>query len=294
MFPASARKTLIEEYRLPVRSQRLRKFAREPAGEFGFRNESDFIQALQNEGIIRLTVLKSRNGKTIPMYCSRPLDEVSLYEMAAGMFPKGYFCNLSSVYFHSLTDQVPGVVYICNETITPRTRDDTRTLPESAIRTAFIKPHRHTRNIIDLENGAVAVLDRERGTDFGVTDIRAGHPLYPAGMRVTCLERALIDAVVAPQYNGGIASVLSYFRAAKRWVRVDRLFEIYGALRFVYPYAQTIGFLLERAGMPGRAAAIREAYPPRQKFFIDHEAKSTWAFDERWMLYHPRGLFDED
>ena len=207
------------------------------------------------------------------------------------MFPQGYFCNLSSVYFHSLTDQVPGVVYVCNETISPRERSSMKALPEPAIRAAFIKPHRHTRNIVDGREGAVIILDRERGTDFGVATIRGRHPLYPQGMRITCLERALIDSVVAPQYNGGIASVLAYFQAAKRRVRMERMVEIYRDLHFVYPYAQTIGFLLERAGVLERAAAMRDAYPPRQKFFIDHEAKSTWTYDERWMLYHPRGLF---
>jgi len=293
MISASSKKTLLTLFRKPMRTQRFRTLARELMDDFGFDDEMEFIQCLLDEKVVNLKTLKARNGKTIPLYSSLQLDNLGLYELAAALFPRGYFCNLSSVYFHSLTDQVPGVVYVCNETSSHRERGHIEALPESAIRAAFIKPHRHTKNIVDVKNGAVAILDRERGTDFGVVTIRGRHPLYPAGMRVSGLERALIDAVVAPQYNGGIANVLSYFQAAKRRVRTERLLDIYQDLQFVYPYAQSIGFLLERAGMPGRAAALREAHPPQQKFFLDHDARSTWVYDKRWMLYHPRGLKDD-
>ena len=61
-------------------------------------------------------------------------------------------------------------------------------------------------------------------------------------------------------------------------------------LRFVYPYAQAIGFLLERSGMREAAERFSREFPPSVQFFADHSAKSTWTYNERWMLYHPPGL----
>ena len=89
-------------------------------------------------------------------------------------------------------------------------------------------------------------------------------------------------------------SLSDYFRAAHRRLDIARMLDIYHRLAFVYPYAQSIGFFMEHCGMPRQAQELRSAYPPRQKFYVDHEAKTTWAYDERWMVFYPKGLVDED
>jgi hypothetical protein len=247
------------------------------------------IRGLLAEGIVQEHTLEARNGRAIPLYCSKPLDSITGYGLAMAMFPDGYFCNLSSIYYHSLTNQVPNVVYICHETIGRRSGRAPAIPSKTKIRNAFIKPPRHTRYILDFHEGEVVVLDRERGSDYGTSAIRRGTSLYPKGARVTCIERALIDAVVSPQYNGGVASIPEYFLSAQKLLNVNKLLDIYRKLRFVYPYAQSIGFFLERAGMKRQAAKVRSAYPPRHQFYVDHSAKSSWRYDKRWMLYYPRG-----
>jgi hypothetical protein len=140
----------------------------------------------------------------------------------------------------------------------------------------------------------IVIIERTRGTDHGVVTLRRQQSQCPAGTRVATLERALIDAVVSPHYNGGITSLCDYFRAAKGRVKTQKLLEIYRRLEFVYPYAQAIGLFMEHAGMPGHADEIRQVYPPRQRFYVDHGAKSTWGYDERWMISYPKGLVDDN
>jgi predicted transcriptional regulator of viral defense system len=139
----------------------------------------------------------------------------------------------------------------------------------------------------------IVVERRARISDSGVVKSHLPSTLFPNTSRVTCIERSLIDAVVSPQYNGGIVSVYTYFRNARGMLNMAKLIKIYRQLDFVYPYSQSIGFLLDRAGMPKYASDIYKNFPPERSFFVDHDAKTTWVYDEKWKLYYPAGLVDE-
>lgn len=213
--------------------------------------------------------------------------------MAMAICPEGYFCNLSSIYYHSLTNQIPSSVYLCNETITKRQKPKTEDLTNHKIRTAFIKPHRYTNYVFTFNKHEIIVIDREKGSRYGVVSAKSLNELFPKNSFVTSLERSLIDAIVSPQYNGGITSVYAYFEAAKN-LNIDKLLEIYTKLEFVYPYSQAIGFFFEKLGMKKKASAIYDAFPPKQKFYIDRNAKSSWEYDDKWQLYYPKELIDEN
>lgn len=63
-----------------------------------------------------------------------------------------------------------------------------------------------------------------------------------AKVRVTSLERTLLDATVRPGYAGGVANVLEAYRRAREDLNVSRLINTLGELDHVYPYHQAIGF----------------------------------------------------
>ncbi len=46
--------------------------------------------------------------------------------------------------------------------------------------------------------------------------------------------------------------------------------------------------------MKRRASVLYDAFPPRQKFYIDRNAKASWKFDDKWKLYYPKELIDEN
>ena len=294
MFTVATRKKLIKRLRTPVRLHVLRNLAEELMRGTRYQSVPAFIDAMLDEGIVERQTLKARNGETIVLYAAHPLEEISPYELASAMFPRGYFCNLTAIYHHGLTDQVPNAVYICHETIRTRGRKAAGMPPESRVRSAFIRPHRHTDHVINFQKHDVLILDRERGSDFGVVTVRKNASPCPVGSRVASLERTLIDAVVAPHYNGGITSLPAYFKEAQNRLKTEDLLKIYRKLRFVYPYAQSIGFFLERTGMREQAGQVREVYPPRHRFYVDHSAKESWDYSERWMIHYPKGLVDED
>lgn len=292
MFSTSIREKLVQRLRTPLREQRFRQVAEDILPMTRYRSAIPFIHALLAEGVVRKQILKARNGKTVSLYSSHPLEEFSPHELAWAMFPSGYFCDLTAIFHHGLTDQVPNSVYVCHETLQVQQPNPTGMPSESMVRSAFIRPHRHTNFAFDFQGHELVVLNRTRNSGHGVVAARNQSPC-PVGSKVAGLERALIDAVVAPQYNGGITSLPAYFMAARDKLQIDKLLDVYRKLKFVYPYAQSIGFLLEQSGLPEQADRLRKVYPPRQRFFLDHNAKSSWIYHERWMLYSPKEFADE-
>lgn len=294
MFSSTEKKSLIDDFTPPRKQRQLFSHAEAVMKGTHYKNVSNFIHTLQAEGIIRLHILKAKNGKTITLYSSSSLDEIAPYDLAAAICPEGYFCNLSSIYYHALTNQIPKTVYVCNETISGRPSIRSDTLNNNKLRSAFIKPHRHTNYVIERNDCEIVIVDRKKSSDYGVVKINTQKSLYPNNSRITCTERALIDAVVSPHYNGGIVSVYTYFKKARQKINIRKLLDIYQKLEYVYPYTQTIGFFLEKLGMLKQAAAIYDEFPPEYKFYVDHNAKTSWKFDNKWMVFYPQGLVDEN
>jgi hypothetical protein len=258
-----------------------------------YHSTESFIEALENEDIIQKHTMEALNRKTIHIYCSAPLTDIDVYELATALLPDGHFCNLTAIYHHSLTNQIPNAVYWRHEDIAPQKRRGTDKISDARIRSAFIKPHRHTSFVMQHNSHSIFITAGTRGFDPSVEKIRQKHSPCPAESRVTCLERTLIDAVVAPHYNGGLTSLCDYFRAAQQRLDIARMLDIYRRLDFVYPYAQSLGFFMEHCGMQNHANELRSAYPPRQRFYVDHGAKTTWEYNERWMVFYPKGLVNE-
>jgi predicted transcriptional regulator of viral defense system len=284
---------LREQCVLPVRPSGLRERVEEIARNSEHEDVEDVLRMLEDEGVLREHRLVAENGRTSVLYSSGSLEGLDLYVVAHAMFPEGYFCNFSAVYYHGLTDQVPKAVYVCHETISKRARRKRVSLSDQRVRSAFVKPHRHTRYVFEMRVGRVVVVDREIGSDHGVARVKGKAGPLPGGARVTSVERTLMDAVVAPQYNGGIVSVCGYFRAARGQVQAAKLIKLYKQMDYIYPYAQAMGFLLENAGMKAAARKMYEAFPPKRDFYIDHDAKTSWQYDEHWRLYYPAGLTND-
>lgn len=295
MFSDSLKKIIIDHFKTPLRYTYLSEHAAGIIKDTQFRVVSNFIKALQTDGILKVYKLTAKNKKPVTLYTSLDLDKMTPYDIATAMFPGCYFCNLSSIFYHSLTNQIPSSIYICNDTISSRQKPKIDGITNNKLRNAFIKPHRYTNYVFEFNNCEIVVVDREKETRYGVMSDMSSNGLFPKNSFVTSIERALIDAIVSPQYNGGITSVYAYFKTAKqKKINIHKLLEIYRQLNFVYPYSQSIGFLFDRLGMKRPASVIYEAFPPNQKFYIDRNAKASWKFDDKWQLYYPKEIIDEN
>jgi len=294
MLSKSIKKKINEHFSTPVRYKQLKEHAGRIIKQTQYTAVSNLIRDLLESGIVKRYKLTAKNSKTVTLYCSRKLDKLNPYEITQAMFPQGYFCNLSSIYYHSLTNQVPKAIYICSE-IKSAKRKNANTINNNKLRHAFIKPHRrHTKHVYTLNGYKVIVVERTRIPDSEIIDNHPKNTFLPNTSRVTCIERALIDAVKNPQCNGGIVSVYTYFRNSQSMLNITKLIKIYRQMDLIYPFSQSIGFFLDKAGMQKPASIIYKNFPPEYDFFVDHDAKASWIYDKKWKLYYPEGLVDED
>lgn len=134
-------------------------------------------------------------------------------------------------------------------------------MEQAAVDKAFSKPQRMTTEIYKSEEDSYRYTFLQKKTnsiDVGVKTIKK--------IRVTDLERTLIDIAVRPAYSGGVFEVLEAFKNALKDVDLNILDHYLNQLDYIYPYHQLIGFYLEKAGCNNKLLSL----------FLDKKRTSTF------------------
>jgi hypothetical protein len=206
----------------------------------------------------------------------------SPYLLATSLRRASFLCHLTALELHELSH--PNKIVYTNYEQEPKPEGDD--LTQLRIRNAFKKKQR-TTNYRFTYAGHEYVLINGKNTD------RAGvvNHLSPEGkvVEVTNLERTLIDIAVRPAYAGGIQQVAEVYKLAISRIQVDGILKLLSKMNYTYPYQQSIGFLLERAGCNQSELRKLEHEKSEFDFFLDYGMK-TPAYSERWQLFYPPSL----
>jgi predicted transcriptional regulator of viral defense system len=108
-------------------------------------------------------------------------------------------------------------------------------------------------------------------------------------IRTTNLERSLIDAVVRPQYAGGIGNVIRAVRQAQDRVSIAQIAQLLRKVKHAYPYHQALGFIFQRVGVSEEQLMPLKNRAVRFKFYLDYGMENP-AYDPVWKIYYPRDL----
>lgn len=209
-------------------------------------------------------------------------DEAPTYELIQSLDTDGYFSHYTAMHLHGLTDQIPKTIYFNVEQ--PASAGGGR-LSQEGIDRAFRGKCRTSSNVITFRNLRICRLNGGNTHQLGVVDFRTDDG---EKIRITDVERTLIDAVVRPVYAGGIGEVAEAFHAATGRVSVKKLADYLRKLNFTYPYHQAIGFYLEHAGSY-KAADIKlmQRFPIEYDFYLNYQLKNP-AHNEKWRLFTPQ------
>ena len=241
-----------------------------------------FVEFLINETKIKKILLSFETGtKKVRYLWGNP----TVYEIASSLAPKGYFCHFTAMYLHKITQQVPKTIYLNSELYErpiPKIN-----LVQDEIDEAFSKPCKETNNITMYKDFRICVLNGMFTGQLGVIEIEDEKNRLP--IRVTDLERTLIDISVRPIYAGGVFEVLNAFRLALGKISVNRLTAKLKKINYIYPYHQVIGFYLERAGYPETSFQLLNKFKIEYDFYLTHQMKKT-DYSDRWRLYFPKGM----
>lgn len=211
--------------------------------------------------------------------------EVSLYEIVLTLGSGCYLSHYTAVYLHELTEQIPKTIYV-NREQSPKPPPG-NTLTQQTLDTAFQRKQRVTSNITTYGDYKICLLNGKHTGDLAVSEISAD---WGDSLRVTNIERTLIDITVRPSYAGGVFEVLKAYRLAHDRVSVNKLAAILKKLDYVYPYHQAIGFYMERSGVYKESQLqLLEKNAMEFDFYLTHAMKKT-EHSSRWRLFFPEGM----
>lgn len=206
-------------------------------------------------------------------------NEPSVYEIACSFHEKVYLSHYTAAFYHGLTDNIVKAVYI-NQEQSPKNDNDWVPTQE-AIHTAFSKPMRTTNRKTIYKGQKIHWLTGKNTGQLGVIEEER--------IRLTNIERTLIDIAVRPEYGGGVHEILTMYQNARDQVSVNKIYSYLKKLNHVYPYHQSIGFYLEKAGYKESSLRLLERFPIEMDFYLDYELKDK-HYSERWKLYYPAYL----
>ncbi len=242
----------------------------------------DFISFLIKHGDLRARKFRAETyGHEITRYC---WGETSLLELALSLKPRAYLCHATAMNLHGLAKLSTRAVYLNVEQSAKPTIDGS--LTQEGINRAFSGKQRHSNLIYNCNNVSIIMISGKNTDRLGVEEIAGPES---ESLQVTNLERTLIDIVVRPAYAGGTSQVLKAYRAAKDRMAVDRLLVILKKLDYVYPYHQSIGFLMQKAGYPEKSYAKLRALGLNHNFYLAHGIQQP-EYSTDWRLFHPRAF----
>lgn len=238
---------------------------------------TQFVEFLTEKGRLRQIVLEfPYRPETLYVW-----GDVGPLVIAASAKPKAYLCHQTAMTLHKLGPSATRLLYVnCEQKGDGRWNDD---LQQTAIDAAFRRPQRLTKYRAKLDRHQLVVLNGKQTGDLGVITMKDEDGW---SMRVTGIERTLIDISVRPAYAGGPKQILRAFRAARGRFSTTTLSEMLEQMDFAYPYHQAIGFYLERGGYDEADLTPFRSRPQTHDFYLDYAIKDP-AYSESWRLHVP-------
>ena len=211
---------------------------------------------------------------------------IPFYELLLSLKPNCYLTHFTAMYFHELTEQIPKKIYV-NFEQKPKPKNKIN-LEQERIDYAFKNKTRLCNNITKYRDLTICLLNGMHTHNAGVFDARG---YEGESIRLTDVERTLIDITVRPEYAGGPYEVLRAYRLAKNKVSINRLTALLKNINYTYPYHQAVGFYLDVSNEYEKSHVdlLLNKFPLNNDFYLLHKIEDM-DYSKKWRLFFPKGF----
>ncbi|WP_316168912.1 MULTISPECIES: hypothetical protein [unclassified Bradyrhizobium] len=241
----------------------------------------DFLSFLERNGLKRYELRSERYNRRIARYC---WSETSLYRVALSINRRAYLCHATALSLHDLIDIKKQPIYLNIEQSAKTSTGSS--LTQIGIDRAFSGKQRCSNLVYTCNSSSIVIVAGKHTNRLGVTEVISQ---TSETIQVTDLERTLIDIVVRPAYAGGPSQVLKAYSAARDRVSIEHLIAVLKQLAYIYPYHQSIGFLMERAGYAKAHLAQLRAIGLNHDFYLAHRLQQP-VYSKDWRLFYPSDI----
>jgi predicted transcriptional regulator of viral defense system len=214
------------------------------------------------------------------------IGDITNFELAQSLKPNAYIAHQAAMYINKLTNSSPKTIHINVEQAKHHPRNK-GSLTQEGIDRAFKNKVRISNEIAEANKVRVCITHGQKTDDLGIVKKKG-----PSGelLRVTNVERTLIDIARRPIYAGGIKEALSAYKTAKPLVSIEKLVSTLKAMDYVYPYHQSIGFYMEKSGAYDKTQIqLLKDLPKNFNFYLDYKMADP-NYSEEWKLFYPKKL----
>lgn len=251
---------------------------RQEWGDVDF-SAQQMLKFLLKEGLLRKAEFRSTEYPTITRYLR---GNPSPYELAVSLRRDSFLCHRTALTLHGL--EPPTTTVYVNKEQGPKPTP--KGITQEGINRAFKNDQRQSNYILRYEHSQFVLISGKNTGKAGVTSMRVPNG---AAVNATDLERTLIDIVVRPAYAGGVKRMFAVYKQAASKINLGHMIGLLQKVDYAYPYHQSIGFLLQRAGRPERDCEKFKDFGLNFDFFLDYGLKRS-AYDPKWRLYYPSRL----
>ena len=241
-----------------------------------------FVEFLLQNTKLEVIVLES---ETFPKLNRYIWGQPSVYAVAQTIKRNSYLSHGSAVFLLGLTELLSKTVHLnFEQSQKPQYRSE---LLQENIDRAFSRPQRKTKFVYRYDDYKIIVTNGKFTNRLEVSPVTT---LNSETVDATRIERTLIDITVRPGYAGGVSEVLEVYKRAKDSISVSTLLAILKKLDYIYPYHQSIGFYMERAGYSEKQYSRLQKLGIDHDFYITYQLPDSKKFDRKWRLYYPESL----
>lgn len=211
---------------------------------------------------------------------------ITNFELAQALKPDAYLVHRAAMYLNNLCPDPPEIIHI-NVEQSQHHKRNTNSLSQGAIDQAFKNKARVSNEIAEANGMKVCVTHGQKTDRLGVKT-KTGQ--QGEKLRVTDIERTLIDITVRPLYAGGPNEVLKAYAQAGNRVSIEKLVTTLSKMNFVYPFHQAVGFYLEASkAFAEEDLAKFERMERPFDFYIDYRMKQP-VYSKHWKIFYPKDL----